>query len=187
MISTVEQAHIDSQTFPHTYSLINNVRGIATHFRTPAADLLQELMLSEFLIQKEKKPIRDIRCYLLKSVYQNALQRYLISKSRDKVNRETISSYSIDVNRQELFHKLFLDELITILQDLDSELCSIVQTALERGIGSWRELYHSTYRSQGLTIWEYYKRVDVIKRVARSLRDKSRFDLLDKKGFRGVL
>lgn len=145
---------VDKELTPLLYSIKNKVVKIARQFYYPPEDALQELAIIEWF----KKP--ETKSYLISSLYN------LIFKQKNWVQLDENNLLIVDM--QQLFAKLYVQELMEILCYLDKECFRIVKVFVEEHCSNWMEVYRLVGRNRSIA--GFYRKVEMVKRVALSLR-----------------
>jgi len=164
MIRVVEGVRVCSETFPSSYELVDKVKSIAYHFRFSVQDVLQELMYLEFVNRKKK--LENRKGYLICSLYQGALTRYVRDKKREKRAQEIYGSVFLTFNREELRNKLFIQELVSLLKGIDEAFVDMVQTIYKNCDSSLFQIYNCYY-ADDISAHEFYERLKTIRKIAK--------------------
>jgi hypothetical protein len=178
MIRVVEGVRVCSETFPNSYELIDKAKGIAYHFKISVQDVLQELMYLEFINRKRK--LENRKGYLICSLYQNSLTKYVRDQRRERRAREIYGGVYLTFDREELRNRLFIEELVSLLKGIDTAFVEMIKTIHKNCDSSLLQIY-SCYYADDLSSHEFYQRLRTIKRIARAYM-KNKF-YMDKKNY----
>ena len=172
MIKVIEGVRVDSNVVPHSYALADKATGIARHFKQSVQDALQELMCLE-LLSKEKK-IKDLRGFIIASFYKGMVNGVRKDIVKEKHAKEVMSQgYFTDDEFKIIQNRIFVNELVMILKEIDVLLSRIMTTIRENTDMSLTEIYRSYYADEfGKTV--FFEKIKDLKRIIHDLSESDK-------------
>ena len=163
MIKMIEGVRVDSEVSPCSYDLIDKAVGLAKHFKQSVQDALQELMYLE-LISKEKN-ISDVRGYIIASFYRNTVSRVRNDIYKRKHVESVVSQgYFTSEEHKVIQDRIFVNELVSILKEIDEVLAGIMITVRENLDMSLWQIYRCYY-ADDFSKQKFYARIKELRQI----------------------